>query len=111
MRASLLLSLWALGSATCQRVEEPAPPAPVADPPATATATATATTTATTPPPTPTATPDAGPCVAPLAEPPPPPAKPAAVCPADPVTTPPALATGTISFPEATGAPTIQVEV
>jgi uncharacterized protein len=113
MRASLLLSVWVLGSATCRRVEEPAPPAPVSAP----TETATATPTATTPPEPAAAAPpalkpvDAGPCVAPLAEPPPEPAKPAAVCPADPLATPPTLGTGTIAFPDAPGAPTVKVEV
>jgi uncharacterized membrane protein (UPF0127 family) len=110
MRGSLLLSLWVLGSATCQRVDEPSPPSPPSE------ATTTATSPPSTPPPPPpppvaTATPDAGTCVAPLAEPPPPPAKAATTCPADPVTTPPAVGKGTISFPEATGAPTVKVEV
>lgn len=106
MRGSTLLSLWVLSSATCQRVEEPAPPSPA--PPATATATSTPTTP---PPPATTTTADAGRCVAPLAEPPPPPAKPATDCPADPVTDPPELGAGTIAFPEAPGAPTVKVEV
>jgi uncharacterized membrane protein (UPF0127 family) len=107
MRASLLLSVWVLGSATCQRVEEPAPPSAVSTP----TATTTTTATASTPSPTATTTADAGPCVAPLKEPPPAPAKPATVCPADPVATPPTLAAGTVAFPDAPGAPTVKVEV
>lgn len=111
MRASLLLSLWVLGSATCQRVEEPAQPSPTTgEPPTTVTA---APSTPPTAPPTATVTAitDAGPCVVPLADPPPAPAKPATVCPADPVATPPTLGTGTVGFPEAPGAPTVKVEV
>ncbi len=108
MRASLLLSVWVLGSATCQRVEEPSPPSAVTP---TATTTATASTPVPTATATSTATADAGPCVAPLKEPPPAPAKPATVCPADPVTTPPTLGSGTIAFPDAPGAPTVKVEV
>jgi uncharacterized protein len=112
MRSSLLLSLWVLGSATCQRVDEPSPPAPASEPTLTSAAAPTPPPAPPpAPPPTATMTPDAGPCIAPLAEPPPPPAKPASVCPADPVAAPPKLAKGTISFPEATGAPTVKVEI
>jgi uncharacterized membrane protein (UPF0127 family) len=119
MRGSLLLSLWVLGSATCQRVDEPTPPSPLSEPPPTATSSPTTPTTPPTPTPTPTAppttpmagTPDAGACVTPIAEPPPPTATPAKTCPTDTETMPPALGTGTIAFPEAPGAPTVKVEV
>ncbi|HEY3498946.1 MAG TPA: DUF192 domain-containing protein [Polyangiaceae bacterium] len=108
MRVPVLFGLAALGMATCQRVEEPAPTRPPE--PALAAAPA-----ATTPPATEsaplTSPPEPVTCVVPLAEPPPPPAKPAASCPADPVTAPPVLRMGRVAFPEATGSPSVEVEI
>lgn len=50
------------------------------------------------------------PCLVPLASEPPPPASPAPSCPADPGPVPD-LARGTVRFPEAPGAPEVQVEI
>ncbi len=118
MRAALVLSLAAFSGATCQRVEEPVstsetPPvapalttkASAAEPkpssPPTATATARTAATAAT---------DAGRCVVPLTEPAAPPAKPAKECPKDPAPSPPVLPVGRVTFPEAPGAPSVDVE-
>jgi uncharacterized membrane protein (UPF0127 family) len=54
---------------------------------------------------------DAGRCIEPLADPPPPVAKPATSCPPDDLATPPTLRRGTITAPEAKGAPPLDVEI
>lgn len=112
MRLTLSFGLVALGTATCQRVEEPAPPAPAATETATTAPTPTtpAANSATTEP-APTPAPQPASCVVPLIEPPPPPAKRATNCPADPEASPPVLRVGKVAFPEATGAPAIDVEI
>lgn len=118
MRSPVVLGLAALTAVTCQRVEEPNP-SPAYVPPAETAPIPTNTApvpTSTTPTPTTTATSmpapvDAGRCIRPLAIPPPPPAKPASSCPADTEATPPVLARGRVAFPEAEGAPSVEVEV
>jgi len=109
MRAVLFVSLWALWGATCQRVEEPTPPAEPPEPVVNRTSSAP-------PAPAPTTTSssssaDAGPCVAPLAVPAPPRAKPAAACPKDPIAAPPVLPLGSVAFPTAKAAPVVSVEI
>lgn len=107
MRAVLFVSLWALWGATCQRVEEPTPPAAPPEPVATAASSARE--------PLPTATssalPDAGRCVTPLAVPAPPRAKAAVACPTDPIAAPPVLPLGSVAFPAAAAAPVVSVEI
>jgi len=105
MRPPVLL-FCLLAGATCQRVDEPTlAPTPNAEPTATsAPAPAAATPTAAAPV-------DAGRCIEPLADPPPPVAKPATTCPADNLATPPDLAHGKITAPEAKSAPVLDVEI
>jgi uncharacterized membrane protein (UPF0127 family) len=67
-------------------------------------------------PPTPRATArasaaDADRCVVPLADPGAPPAKAAKDCPKDPEPSPPVLSVGSVTFPEAPGAPAVEVEL
>jgi uncharacterized membrane protein (UPF0127 family) len=128
-------SLWfalSLAAATCQRVDEPSPPAPATDRAQTSASAAPAETTVATaaeavapaaPSAAPTtlpstdspdavsAAPDAGRCIDPLVEPAPPPAPPASICPHDPLTSPPALKHGKIRVPEAKGTRAIDVEI
>lgn len=128
MRPGLLL-FCLLAGATCQRVDEPAPPRPDAQPvasnlrPASPAPAATTSLTsgdaasAAAPPPAATASAathdavDAGRCIEPLAEPPPPKAEPASICPADPLENPPKLRHGKITATEAKGSPVIDVEI
>ena len=109
MRSPVVLGLAALAAVTCQRVEEPnpspanVPPAETAPAP---TNTAPSAGAANAPAPV-----DAGRCIRPLADPPPPPAKPASSCPADTDAETPTLARGSVAFPDAKGAPSVEVEI
>ena len=111
MRAVLFVSLWALWGATCQRVDEPMPPAAPPEPVATAASSTREPPAAPTPSATASTLPDAGRCIAPLAVPAPPRAKAAAACPTDPIAAPPVLPLGSVAFPAAPAAPVVSVEI
>jgi uncharacterized membrane protein (UPF0127 family) len=117
MRPPVLL-FCLLAGATCQRVDEfTLPPAPNAEPtamsvPASATPTAAMPAVTTAGANAQASSPvDAGRCIEPLADPPPPVAMPAVTCPADTLATPPVLAHGKITAPEAKNAPALDVEI